>query len=95
MFAEHLAGYFTDFGETVTLHGLAVSAIFDDAGTTVLNGEVATTQPQITLTTYDVDNSGAVQGSFCIVRGVTYKVAIPPAEGRDGTGMSVLQLERQ
>lgn len=73
--------------EDVTLNGNTVRAIFDNAYAETLDS--AGTRPQLTCRTSDV--SAITVGHIAIVRGSNYVVRnlIP-----DGTGMTVLDLER-
>lgn len=88
MFVENLAPFFSDFAVTATLDGASVRGIFDNQYVDVLG--VASRQPIFTLPTADA--AAATQASVLVVEGVTYRVrTIEP----DGTGVTVLMLERQ
>ena len=79
--------YFADFGVDVTLAGASVRGIFDDAYGESFGGLVAGSGPMFRL-----PSSIAVTRGATLVHGATYKVvSIEP----DGTGMSVLRLEKQ
>ena len=91
MFAEDLAPFFTDFADTATLDGSSVLGIFDGDYVDVLTAEGS--GPAFTLPT---DDAVASHGSTLVIstgRGIgTYKVRnIQP----DGTGVTVLRLEKQ
>jgi len=87
-FSENLSVFFTDFAETVTVSGSSFLAIFDNAYVDALG--VAGTRPALTCKTSDV--SGVVFDAAATVRTISYKVVgIEP----DGTGITVLLLERQ
>lgn len=80
MLVEHLAGYFVDFGETVTIDGADVTAIFDGGYAETLNA--AGTAPSLFCQTAEVS---AVQIGDTVVRGATnYVIRIivpePPDE---------------
>lgn len=89
MFTENLAPFFSDFAaSSATLDGASVRGIFDNQYVDVLG--LASRQPMFTLPTADA--AAATQASVLIVEGVTYRVrSIEP----DGTGVTVLMLERQ
>ena len=80
--------YFADFGVDVTLAGASVRGIFDDAYGESFGGLVAGSGPMFRL-----PSSIAVTRGAALVHGATtYNVVgIEP----DGTGMSVLRLEKQ
>lgn len=88
MFAEDLASFFTDFGVDATLNGEAVRVIFDAAYVDPLG--VESSGPVATLPTADA--ATVAHGQTLIVSGTTYKVrGVEP----DGTGITLLRLERQ
>lgn len=77
-----------DFAELVTIGGEPVKAIFDNQYARV-GVMLSTSDPALWCQTADV--STVTRGTVAIVRGVTYAVRdIQP----DGTGITVLQLER-
>ena len=80
--------YFADFGVDVTLAGASVRGIFDDAYGESFGGLVAGSGPMLRL-----PSSVAVTSGATLVHGsTTYSVVgIEP----DGTGMTVLRLEKQ
>lgn len=80
-----------DFGESVTLNGVSVTAIFDAEGEVAGAGfsGAAVYRPMLTLATSDVPASPI--GKTAVVGGVSYTVAEHRA---DGTGVSTLVLER-
>lgn len=90
-FTEDLTVFLADFGETVTLNGVAVTAVFDadyaSAGAGPLG--LASTSPALTVPTASVPASPV--GKPAVVRGVSYTIA---EHHPDGTGMSVLLLEK-
>lgn len=92
-FTEDLAPFFSvsEFGSNATLAGVAVRGIFDNA---YLQGDVggagmAGAQPMFSLATSDVPADPV--GASLVVNSTTYRVA---AHEPDGTGVSVLMLER-
>lgn len=88
MFAESLAPFFSDFATVATLDGASVRGIFDSQYVDPLG--IASRQPMFTLPTSAA--ASATQASVLVVEGVTYRVrTIEP----DGTGVTVLMLERQ
>jgi len=88
MFAENHAAFFTDFGVDATLNAVAVRVIFDAAYVDPLG--VESSGPVATLPTADA--ATAAHGQTLIVSGTTYKIrGIEP----DGTGITLLRLERQ
>lgn len=88
MFAEDLTAFFVDFGVDATLGDLAVRCIFDAAYVDPLG--VESSGPVATLPTADAAN--AVHGQTLIIAGTSYKVrGVEP----DGTGITLLRLERQ
>lgn len=88
-FAEDFTVYLADFGESVTLDGVTVTAIFDEAYVTASAGlGLAATSPALVLPSDSVP--ATPEGAAVVVRGASYSVA----EHRpDGTGGSVLLLE--
>ena len=89
-FTEDLTPFFrvAEFASSATLDGVSVTGIFDNQYIDTLG--VASRQPMFTLPTADA--AAATQASVLIVEGVTYRVrSIEP----DGTGVTVLMLERQ
>lgn len=93
MFAEDLSAFFNaaELADTITLSGVAVSAIFDNAYALGNVGSMgaAGTQPILTLATTNVPANPV--GTLAVVNGTTYSVA---AHEPDGTGVSILYLER-
>lgn len=88
MFAEDLDAFFTDFGVDATLNSASVRVIFDAAYTDPLG--VESVGPVATLPTADA--ATAAHGQTLIVASTTYKVrGVEP----DGTGITLLRLERQ
>lgn len=68
-FAEDLAPFFADFGEAVTVNGVAAVAIFNSASELVL-GDVMTLQPTLEVPA----TVAAAVGHTCVVRGLGYSV---------------------
>ena len=92
MFAESLAPFFADFAATsCTVGGVAVSAIFENdyslssVGLAGMSGN----QPTLMLPTASV--AADPVGLAAVVDGTSYVVA---AHEPDGTGVSLLRLER-
>jgi hypothetical protein len=85
--ADRLA-MLTILGETVVVNGRTISAVFENEYTRV--GVIyATSDPVLMCRAIDV--SEVVRGAVVVARAVTYTVRdIQP----DGTGITVLQLER-
>ena len=89
-FVEDLSVFFkaSEFADTASLAGLAVTGIFDrtyidlDAG-----GSLAGNTPVFTLASSSVPAN--VAGAALVVGGVTYKVVEPMP---DGTGVTMLRL---
>jgi hypothetical protein len=77
------------FGQTVTLNGESVTAVFDD-GYRMANVGIGMsgTQPALTMLTADVE--GDPVGQTVVVGDDEYTVA---THEPDGTGISVLMLE--
>ena len=78
----------SDFAEQVTIAGASVNAIFDSpysrVGTLLSMSDPALWCPSAAV-------AGVVRGAAVVVRGVAYTVRdVQP----DGTGVTVLQLER-
>jgi hypothetical protein len=88
---EDFAAYLADFGQAATLDGVAVRCIFDNGFGVGSVGQLgmATSGPMLTLPTSSVPAYPV--GTSAVVSGTTYTVA---AHEPDGTGMSVLRLER-
>ena len=87
MFVEDRTPFFADFGEVATLGGSPVTVIFDKDFIASL--EVESSNPVMLID--DVNKAGVVHGTPVVVRGINYTViAIHP----DGTGMTVLELEK-
>lgn len=92
MFVESLAPFFVDFAAaSCTVNGVSVRAIFDADPTVGRVGMMGMTgtQPALMLATSSV--SADPVGQAAVVNGVSYVVA---AHEPDGTGMSLLLLER-
>ena len=90
MFVENTAAFFSDFGQSATVGGVVVSAIFDAAYSLGSVGPIgmASSQPTLTLATASVPASPV--GTAVVVSGGNYVVG---AHEPDGTGMSRLLLE--
>ena len=90
MFVENTAAFFTDFGQTVTVGGAAVSGIFDNGYALGSVGPIGMTssQPMLTLASANVPASPV--GTAVVVGSTNYTVG---AHEPDGTGMSRLLLE--
>jgi hypothetical protein len=89
-FTDDASAFFVEdeFTELVTIAGESVKAIFDNQYSRV-GVMLSTSDPALWCQTADV--STVARGAVAIVRGVTYAVRdIQP----DGTGITVLQLER-
>lgn len=89
-FAEHLAGYFVDFGESVTVAGTAVTAIFDGGYAQTL--EAAGTAPSLLAVGTDV--AGVAVGDAVLRAGTGYVVRNVIPEPPDEV-LTRLVLERQ
>lgn len=92
MFTEDTTAFFAvaELGDTVTVNGVAVLAMFDNgysAGDVGTLG-MASTQPAITLATADVPASPVGMAAVC--NGGAYTIV---AHEPDGTGISRLMLE--
>jgi hypothetical protein len=92
VFVEDLAAFFTDFAaNSCTVGGVNVRAVFDSGyalGRVGMMG-MAGTQPALMLATASV--AADPVGLAAVVNGAAYVVA---AHEPDGTGMSLLLLER-
>jgi hypothetical protein len=87
---EDLAPFFADFAVDATVNGAAVRGIFDNGFALGSVGiGMAGTQPTLRLRTADVTADPV--GQAVSVNAVAYTVA---AHEPDGTGVSVLMLER-
>ena len=87
---EDLAPFFADFAVPATVNGAAVRGIFDNGFALGAVGiGMAGTQPTLRLRTADV--AADPVGQAVSVNAVAYTVA---AHESDGTGVSVLMLER-
>jgi hypothetical protein len=87
---EDLAPFFADFAVDATVNGAAVRGIFDNGFALGAVGiGMAGTQPTLRLRTADV--AADPVGQAVVVGAVSYTVA---AHEPDGTGVSVLMLER-
>jgi hypothetical protein len=87
---EDLAPFFADFAVACTVNGAAVRGIFDNGFALGAVGiGMAGTQPTLRLRTADV--AADPVGQAVVVGAVSYTVA---AHEPDGTGVSVLMLER-
>jgi len=87
---EDLAPFFADFAVACTVNGAAVRGIFDNGFALGAVGiGMAGTQPTLRLRTADVTADPV--GQAVSVNAVAYTVA---AHEPDGTGISVLMLER-
>lgn len=92
-FTEDLAPFFSvsDFAVNATLDGVAVRGVFNNSYELGSAGPIgmAGTQPTLTLPTASVPASPV--GKACVVGATSYVVG---AHEPDGTGVSVLLLER-
>jgi len=90
MFVENTAAFFADFGQSATVGGVVVSAIFDAAYSLANAGPIgmASSQPMLTLATANVPANPV--GTAVVVGAVNYTVG---AHEPDGTGISRLMLE--
>lgn len=91
---ENFDIYFdTRFGGTnATIGGNPVVGIFDNEYVEIDNGVAPVVGTKPTLTVRDSDAVGAIAGTNVVVGSTNYKVIIPQP---DGTGVTVLILERQ
>jgi hypothetical protein len=88
-FVEDLAPFFSGFATDATLDGEDVRGILDTSYHDALGNLVEGYAPIFTLPTAD---AGVSHGVDLVVNGATYKVVgVEP----DGTGITVLRLERQ
>lgn len=86
-FVESMPSFFVDFGVAATLNGVAVRGIFDDAYGEVFGGIVSGTGPVFRL----ASSATHARGQSLVIGAATYTVsAVEP----DGTGMSLLRLEK-
>jgi hypothetical protein len=90
MFVENTAAYFVDFGQSASVGGVVVSAIFDSGYSLGSAGAIgmASAQPMLTLATASVPANPV--GTAVVVGAVNYTVG---AHEPDGTGISQLMLE--
>jgi len=90
--AEDLDLFFDDFGQSVTVGGATITAIFDNPYKEIdlQSGQVASRDPQLHCKTSDV--TGATKGTTAVVDAVNYTVAEPPMP--DGHGMTTLVLKK-
>lgn len=91
MLVEDLSVFFAtaDFAVAATLDGVGVQGLFDNAYLQAFDG-IATSGTTFTLPTAHA--AGANSASVLVVAGTTYRVrSVQP----DGSGVSVLLLERQ
>jgi len=81
-----------DFGGTVTVvaTGLNFTGIFDNDYLALMGME--SRNPMVMCKSSDVTTHSIAQGTALTIGGVSYKVVMPQP---DGTGMTVLELERQ
>jgi len=87
MFAEDFAPFFAEFGEVAVFGAQQVRGVFDTASASTL--DVYGTQPVFTAATASL--AGVAVGAGAVIRGVSYTVVgVEP----DGTGITVLRLER-
>lgn len=90
MFAEDLSPFFNaaELATAATLDGEPVTGIFDNAYIDPFG--VASTEPRYTLPSADA--ATATNASMLVIGATTYRVrSVQP----DGTGITVLTLERQ
>jgi hypothetical protein len=86
-FAEDLIPFFTDFGVSATVGGVACTGIFDNVYAATL-GFTAGTQPMLIVMAAAVPS--VAQGNAVTVAGGSYTVtALEP----DGTGVLLLRLQ--
>ncbi len=92
MFIEDLSPFFstTEFADDAMLNGILVRGIFErkyaEAGAGM---GMSSTVPAFTLSTFDVPIDPV--GKLLVINSITYAVAVHEP---DGTGLSVLILER-
>lgn len=88
-FAENPVHFFVDLGVDGVLDGAAVRGIFDNGYTQALGG-IASLEASYMLASTAA--AAATQASVLVIAGTTYRVrSLEP----DGTGVTVLRLERQ
>jgi hypothetical protein len=90
-FTEPLAAFFdtAGFAVSATLAGASVTGIFDNVYFEAM-GDVQSASPVFTLPTASA--SSAAHGQSLVIGATTYKVrGVEP----DGTGITVLRLEKQ
>jgi len=87
-FAEHLAGYFTDFGITATVGGVSVRGIFNNGYDAAFAGLVAGSAPILKIV--QADAPAASYGTAVVINGTSYTVA---EVQDDGTGIRDLVLK--
>lgn len=85
---ETLAPYFTDFGITATVGGVAVRGIFNNGYAEALAGIVAGSAPILKCVQTDI--AAVTRGTAVVVNGTSYTVA---EIQDDGTGIRDLVLE--
>lgn len=93
-FTEDLRAFIStnDFAVSAVYNGVSIDVIFEAAYFEENMGSVGFqgSAPMVTALTIDVPN--AAHGETLVINGVTYKVAsVEP----DGTGITVLRLEKQ
>lgn len=79
MLAEDVTVFFADFGEAVTVNGVAAVGIFDTASEVVL-GDVMTTAPTLELPA----SVSAAVGQAVVVRSVSYTIRQVLSQPPDG-----------
>ena len=91
MFSEPFDVYFAEFSVFATVGGQQVRVIFDRANSTMAGDALgmASSSPAITLKTSDVPANPV--GTLVVLDGANWRVA---EHQPDGTGVSVLVLER-
>lgn len=82
----------SDFGQTATVGGVSITAIFDNEyiDVNLSMGDVASASPAIHCKSADVTT--AAKGTAVTVGGASYTVSHPPKP--DGTGMTTLVLKK-
>lgn len=97
MFTEDLASFFADFAVPCTVGGVAVRAIFDDAGAlgSVGVAGMATSQPTVTVPSADLpaDPYGLPADPYGLPVQVGVRNYVVAATEHDGTGITRLLLE--
>jgi hypothetical protein len=92
MFAEDFDIYLDDFGVEATFKGQPIRCIFDRQYFEIPAGEAGMQSSQPQALCKDADVIGAAQGEAFDIGAVTFRiVGIEP----DGTGMTLLRLEKQ